>query len=607
VTRRLLALGAAAVCAGAGGATAFAHHSASYWRPLYRERYLVCTDATAATRVRCVGPNQARGPLLAALALGDLAPGKNHDAWIDPAREAAVDAAYFHVQDAVPRLRPWLDLRLEPRDRGVYTMFEKQELRTEAAFALAHLGDTASAPAIAQLVGELEVDGSGTLWEDALAALATVDPGRASRYAIDFVGRQSEFRMSMPGGSSKLLALDYIAVSDAAAAEPVLGKLAAREEHGYDHAHCELMATRVRIDPVVHAQVRKQLLDHYSGTWLAGCAESVLRRFGGDPDDAAALVRHLGRDDAGMDFGVTNLAYERVLDLEVAMRGRHDAAASRAREVLRKGLAERSGWPHVADPKSGNYSLHFVALHAAALAGLGDAAAAARLAAIVDDASDHSGVAWLASLYELRLDLPGAVDRAAALVARGVTYANEERSGALFGGVRARVLDAYVARAPDDGRWAVLLLDADLRSEASERALDQLALHAPRGACDAVTAAAPSAKPAAVEHALLALTALGDACLPQIEALADRGDAPSEVRGAALELVAALDSPRLCAHLARARADRVWHPAIERAEAMRQPRCDAPPPPPPPQSPQPARAGSGETPVPTRIFHEGMR
>ena len=600
-----VALGLTLVAALAQPEPAEAHHSASYWRALYRERYLVCTDASAANRVHCVGPNQARGPMLAALALGDLAPGTNHDGWIDPARDAAVDAAYYHVREAVPALRRWLDIRLEPRDRAEHTQVDKNALRVEAAFALAHLGDTASAPALADLVGELETAGSGTLWDDTLAALAQLDPGRASRYAIDFVGRQTDFRTSMPGGSGKLLALDYIRSEDAAIALPVLVRLATREETGYDHAHCELMATRVRLDAKLHADVRKLFLEDYGGTWLAGCAESVLQRFTGDPLDAAALVRHLGRDDLGMDYGVTNLAYERILDLEVAMLGRHDAAATRARAVLAAGLAERSAWPHVAAPSHGNYSPHFVALHAAALAGLGDAAAATKLAAIIDDPTDHSGTAWLAALYAVRLGLEGSLDRTAALIARGATYANEERRGALFGGLRGRVLDAYVARAPDDGRWAVLLLDADLRSAASERALDQLAQHQPHGACDAVMAVAPTAAPAAVENALLGLTALGDQCLPQIEALADQRSASGEVRGAALELVAALRSPRLCAHLALAKAEGVWHPAIERAEAMRQPRCSATATPTPVIAP-PAKRGHGEQPVPPRIFHQGM-
>jgi hypothetical protein len=137
-----------------------------------------------------------------------------------------------------------------------------------------------------------------------------------------------------------------------------------------------------------------------------------------------------------------------------------------------------------------------------------------------------------------------------------------------------------------------MLLDRDLRSEAAERAQQYLAVRTPRGSCEAVTAAAVDADPAAVEHALLALTVLGDNCLAQIDVLADQQGVAGEVRGAALEIAAVLESPKLCEHLALAKADKVWHPAIERAEAMRHPRCTA--------------AAPGDTPLPPRIFHEGM-
>src|SRR5262249_41621185 len=145
------------------------------------------------------------------------------------------------------------------------TMLEKQALRGEAAYALAHLGDRASSEAIAALVVELETDGHGSLWDDTLAALAELDPARASRYAADFIHRARDFKASMPGGSSKLLALDYI--RDAAAL-PALERAAARAEREDDHAYCELMATRVRLDPMLRVSVRRQLVGSDSGTWL---------------------------------------------------------------------------------------------------------------------------------------------------------------------------------------------------------------------------------------------------------------------------------------------------------------------------------------------------
>src|SRR5262249_27782819 len=154
------------------------------------------------------------------------------------------------------------------------------------------------------------------------------------------------------------------------------------------------------------------------GSWLAGCANTVLPELGDDPDDAAALVRHLGRDDRGMDFGIANIAYGRILATIEALG--HDGASpadrtartriDAARGVLRRGLADRDRWPNVAAPNHPNYAPHFVAMHLAAKAGLGDAAAQRSLYALIDDANDTTRTAWLAALWALRLGLPAAAD-----------------------------------------------------------------------------------------------------------------------------------------------------------------------------------------------------
>ncbi len=563
---------------------ATAHHSASHYGSFYRERYLICTDATAATRVHCVGPVKAHDTLHAALHVGDLAPGRNHDDETNGVADATIAASYFNVRDVVPELRELLKIRLEPRDRGEHSLFDKQGVRAEAASGLAHLGDTASAAAIAELVGEFEHDGYGSLWDDTLAALALIDPARASRYALDFLGRTTDFKMSMPGGSDKLIALDYLRADEHP--EAVLEQLARREEHGYDPAYCRFQAARVRFDAAWHANVRKQLLASYSGTWLAGCANAILATFGSDADDAAALIRHLGRDDTGMDFGVTNLAYQRILELIEKL-----PAGDPARGVLHKGLAERSAWPHVAKPSHPNYSLHFVAFHRAALAGLGDAEARTALFALIDDPAEHEGNAWLAAYWALRLRLPGAADHAGALIVRGVGYANGDRRG-VFENLRAHVLDVFAERFPDDPRWTVLLLDGETLSLASEQAMAKLSRHPPPKTCATVTAAAKHAATVAANHAFLALTVLGTTCLPELEQLADDATALSEVRGAALEIVAALESPRLCAHLAIARRDHVWEPAIERATTLHGTTC--------------AKVGHGDQPLPPHVYHQGL-
>lgn len=506
---------------------AAAHHSASRWTTFHRERYLACTTDPE-TRTHCVGPHRA-APALA-----------------PPDGDASVDAVYFNVRSAVPALRRWLD---DP-DKGI---------RVEAAYALAHLGDTQSTAKLLDLVRAMETDGYGSLWSDTLAALALVDPARASAYATDFMSRASNFRTSMPGGTSKLVALDYIVDPKAL---PVLEAIQTSD----DHAACRILATRVRLDPALRAKVRTQLTGSYGGTTLAGCANDVIAELGRDAGDIPALVRHLGRDDRGMDFGVANIAYRRLLELLATT-----PLSAEARASLAKGLRERDAWPHVADPKHANFAPHFVAFHRAAL---GDARA---VLAIVDGDTD---AAWLAAYWALRLRLPGAADHVAALMARSLASRTSAR-GDVYREIRARTLDAFADAFPADPRWAVMMLDPD--RDANERALYRFSRLVPAKACDVVTAAARAATPEGTEHALLGLTVLGTRCLAPIEALFLDAKVHPEIRGAALEFLAVLESPKICDHLVRARGDDIWHPAIERAELLAPPctksRVDQPLPP----------------------------
>lgn len=556
--------------------SASAHYGASRSTRLRYDRHLSCNDGEDRVKVDCVGPIKARAKLLANLDPGELVPNKNHTTKVDAARDAALDAAYFSVGEAVPKIRPWLErYRPEARDANDHVMFDKQALRGEAAFALAHLGDLKSAPALAALVGEFEKSGTGSHWSDALAALAHLDPTRASLYAIGFVGRTTDWFTSMPGGSSKLAALDYIRGEHLATALPVLEKAAAREEKGYDHAHCELMAARARLDEKFRIELRKQLLASYSGSWLAGCANSVLARLGVAPGDAAALVRHYGRDDRGFDHGIANIAYSRTLELIATMASDRSAAAETARQVFRRGLEARSKSPHVADPGHSNYALHYVAMHHAALAALGDAAARTKVAALIDDPKDLSGAAWLAAYWSIRLRLPGALDRVAALAVRGVTTRDAHRTG-IYEHIRGRTLDAFADAAPRDGRWAVMLLDAD--QYASERALYRFSRAKPPGGCEAVTRAAARIPGSSVmtqtDNAFLALTGLGDGCVPALETLFLDGKVTAEVRTSALEILAALESPRLCEHFKRAQRDRIFNPAASRAYELTTQKCN---------------------------------
>ena len=174
-----------------------------------------------------------------------------------------------------------------------------------------------------------------------------------------------------------------------------------------------------------------------------------------------------------------------------------------------------------------------------------------------------TSAAWLGAYWALRLRLDGAVDHAAGLIARDFASPTDTRS-AVFRDIRSRVLDLYADLDPEDARWTLLLL-SDPKSDVAERALYRVSRHAPRGMCDAVAGAAVTARPEAAEHALLALTTHGDVCRDAIGRLADNARAPREIRGTALEIVAALGDPDLAERIDRARKAGVWEPAIQRA------------------------------------------
>lgn len=579
-TMRLAAAGILALIA---MAPAEAHESASASGAIYRHRYLICAEAPW-DRALCAGPNRARQPIVSALSGTDVS--KAHD--------AAIAAVYFNVKDAIGPLQAMLVTnKLVPADKDQHTFFDKNGLRAEAAYALANLGDATQVAEIEAALTDFETSGYGSIWEETLAALAVVEPNRAAAYSIAFIDRARDYRTSMPGGSDKLGALRYIRPQDGKAASAILESAAKREETGYDHAHCMLQATRVRVDSSFRAKVRKEFVGSYSGTWLAGCSNDVMPELGVDPEDADALIRHLGRDDMGMDYGMANISYRRIIDLVARLD--NSSAAKTARKKLLKGLHDRDQWPHVADPTHRHYSLHFVAFHTAALAGLGDEAALKKLWTLVDDPNDQTGAAWIAAHTALKLDLPGAIDHAAALIARGTTYRNTER-GDVYDDIRLRVLEAFVARAPSDPRWAVSLLDFSGPSNASERALYYLSRLLPAGACDAVADAARTAQPDQTEFAFLALTVYGTQCLPAIEAVFDDTQATPEIRGAALEFTGVLGSKQLASNIARARKDKVWEPAIQRAELWLAP-----------SSKQPAKPTKpGKQNLPPRTHKQGM-
>lgn len=586
--RRLVAIGTLALVIGSS-AGAGAHWSASESQSLYTVRYLACGDRPF-DQPRCVGLF-ARDWILASL---------------DDDHDAIVTAAYHDLREAIPALRKILAIRILPADRGKHAMIEKNGLRAQAAYALAQLGDRASVAKMRTFLRELESDGHGFLWRDTLDALATIDPDAAARYATEFLGRAKIWHMSLPGGGPKTDALGYLTRANHRAALPLLRRLTANRGKNADlddHTFCMMMGARVALgDEPLRSEVRTRLVGHYSGTWLAGCEEHLYTALGNHPDDAAALLRRLGqlrRPDAphsGMDYGVTNRAYMSVLRLvwrlrQTRARDSRDALVERAKEalhdgvdgmsrrwpepisaadkraaakLLRDGLRRRMRWPHVSEPGHEDYGAHFAAMHMTALAGLGDHTALAKVHRMIDDPKDHSGAAWIAAYWAVRLRLPGVQDRVASLMRRGLGYTNEERTG-LYQGIRTRVVDAYASEYPADARWAVMLLDP---GDAGERALYLLSRRRPAGVCAVVTRAAAAATPPGVEWAFLALTTRHQECRGELEQLAKNAKLAAEVRGPAIEILAAMNAAATDELIRRSAREEAMRVHLERARVI---------------------------------------
>ena len=328
-----------------------------------------------------------------------------------------------------------------------------------------------------------------------------------------------------------------------------------------------MMAARIKLgDRALRKKVRTAMLGSYSGTWMATCDNKLVRAFGGEAADAGVLIRHLGRPDRGLDHGVTNTAYGRLLELVSESR-------FLPRKQLRKAFEERATWPHVADPSAGTFVSHYPVYNNLVLAALGDKRALRAVMAVLVNTSDQSGLAWLAAYWSIRLKLPGTEKAVATLMVGGGVARDSNRSG-IYRGIRSRVLNAFVATYPKSSAWAAMVVNAD--GNASERALYHLSRRRPPQACAPAIRAAYKTRgrltDRAAEFGLLALTALGDACLARLETMAADGKAPRAARGAALEIAAALGSNRVSSLAKSFRATDARHPAPTRALKIAQSR-----------------------------------
>jgi hypothetical protein len=532
-------------------AIADAHEGASSFGPFFRERYLVCDpdrldhDCLGATRF-------GRASIVEALEAG--AQGELDARSASQLHDAAAGAQLYALSSAKEPARRLLRRTVPLADEDSWKSTAIRRARVAAAMTLAALDDRASAPAIEQLVEELETHGSGSLWRDALRALALLDAAAAGEYAARVMAKWSpaDMRMSMPGGTSRDAVFVFVEDHPTAAALTELQRLSPSDGSSSRGSWCEMRRVRIRIgDADLEREVRATFAKGASGTWVAGCDGHMVRAFGAEARDVDVLLPMIGgkpRPDqphTGLDHGVTNSAYGRILELEAAMKTMPTGATRSARNRIRRELKEHAGYPLIAQPGHEDFSPHYVAFNAAALAGVGDRSANAELMTLIEDPAALDGAPWLAAYWALRLDLPGSKDAVATRIALGARTPERWR-GSVFDDIRVRTLDAFVQRHGTDARWTAALLDGDMNTR--ERALYHLARKKTLGACDVVFAGAPAASRRAVEDAMLSLTVLGDHCRPQLErAIADATTA-SKIRGMAFEILAMMGSdlpPRL--------------------------------------------------------------
>lgn len=450
-------------------------------------------------------------------------------------------AARLDLQRAVPALRARLGA-VAPR------------VGADVAHALATLGDAGSAEAIRTLARQTEGHHSSA-WERAVDALERLGPQAALPYAREVIGRMSD-----PGAAwfETLLSRVLPILVDGGATDALLALKGWTNERGVlrDMFYARVMGARMRLgDEPLLGPMRVAL-----GTRNATVPVEPSHYVGGlgdHPDDVPALVRFAG--DTGREG---RAAYDAILRFIARAEARgEDRAWARARRDLERGLVGLT--PHREDRAHVQFEARPLARHHAALARLGHAPSRTRLLELTDE-DPTTVIPWIAARHALALGLPGAVDRAAAVVARGMAPGGRDRTWE----ERVRLLDAFAEAHPEDARWAVALLDRHPRVR--DRALHQVARRRPASACRVVPEHARRIQDtlwnAQVRHAMMALTVLGDACRDEIERAATDDAAPPVFRGMVIELLAVLRSDRLEATMRRWGDDRDlgWSPTRAR-------------------------------------------
>jgi hypothetical protein len=424
--------------------------------------------------------------------------------------------------------------------------FDKTELRTAAAVALAETGDRESAPAIGAWVQQLESRTLGFQYRSALYALARVDPSEAEKYAIAMLLRVADGKLGPRVNADLLRAVEFLSVGARDKALPVLrtlGEPDAAASFGSSKAACVLTAMRLRMnDGDILPLAREQVANSLTNNLAVNCYSEWMPEVVGDnPDDVDTLIlRH------GYEPMLRFVQHVRLARNKGASHGFASSDWQRGAARLLAALHKMLALPELGDRSRNDYFPSRRARHLGTMAGLGDATARDLLYKMIEDSSDDSVGPWIAAWYALRLGLadaaPHVLRRFEMGIERATNLENFESTVGVLATWRTRVLDELVTvLASDDARWAIAMLDREAPTR--ERALMLLARRKPAGACQVVLSAAPRTDDSTIKQAMWGLSILGDMCRqPMVRAARDARLKP-DVRGPAIVLLAMIRAP----------------------------------------------------------------
>lgn len=448
-----------------------------------------------------------------------------------------VAASVFHLMETRGALRSVLSRPISD-DRS----FDKTELRTSAAVALAELEDRPSAPAIAAWTQHLESRTLGFQYRSVIHALERLDPVAAETYVVGLLERVAGGVLGKRVGADRLRAVPMLSVRSREAALPVLRRLTAPGAIDvFDGStwRCELTAARLRFgDPQLVPLAREQIFGSLTDGQAVNCYTQWLpATIGEDPSDVDALLHRR--------------AYEpmlRFVEHVQSKRGKPGGVTwERAGAALHEGLAKILAQPRMSDRSRNDYFPTHRAMHLAAMAGLADPKARRLLYEMIEDPTDRSDGAWVAAYFALKLCLPGATERVLQRLVLGIGEPPYLASLSFTVGTpttwRTRVLEELVRALPaNDARWTIALLDRELWMR--EKALYLLSRRKPPGACEAVLGTASKADDERIKQAFWALSILGEACWDSMSRAAGDSSLAPNVRGPAMVLLAMTRSPK---------------------------------------------------------------